>query len=446
VSVTVPGSTPATGSTPAAGTAADQPPPASTGPTSAAGSPPATRTGRSTPATMRLVAILLVLAGLVAAAASLQTFVGADRALARAEANATQLVRLQDIQTNLVRADADVTNAFLLGGLEPPDLRAGYTAATGTAVRQIAFAARAQPADGEALAALSGQVQDYTGTIELARANNRQALPVGAQYLRNASAGLRGDALPILSALISANEDRVDAELSTARTRVLFLVAALAGLAGLVIAMVWLARRTHRYLNLPMAAGAALLAVYLVVAAVVLAGLASTVSGTRDGPYTAARALSEARIAAFDAKSTESLTLVARGSGSAFEEAWQASSRTVLDDLATASVWGPAGGLDGRWQAYASAHAGIRSADDAGDWDAAVAQATAQGDESANAAFSAFDAASATALDAAGTEVSDALAGPRGPAVVLAVAGVLVGLAVAALSWWGLSRRIEEYR
>jgi hypothetical protein len=441
VSVTVPGRPAAVGGSPS--TPPGPSPVATTGGPSPA---PAPRRGRSTPGTMRLVAILLVVVGLLVVGASLQTFLGADDALARAEANATQLVRLQDIQTNLVRADADVTNAFLVGGLEPAESREDYTAATGTAVRQITFAARAQPADGEALAALSEQVQTYTGTIELARANNRQALPVGAQYLRNASAGLRDDALPILAALISANEDRVDAELDAARGAALVLLTALAGLAGIVVAMVWLARRTHRYVNIPMAAGAVLLTVYLVVAAVTMAGLSSTVSDTRDGSYAAARALAEARIAAFDAKSTESLTLVARGSGAAFEEAWQESSRRVLDELGAADVWAPAAGLDEDWQAYVAEHSDIRSADDGGDWDEAVSLATDRGEGTANAAFAAFDTASAAALTDSGTDVTEALAGPRPATVALAVVGTLVGLAVAALSWWGLARRIEEYR
>ena len=60
----------------------------------------------------------------------------------------------------------------------------------------IAKAAQNQPADGPALGALNEELVTYTSEIEQARANNRQALPVGAQYLKDASAGLRADALP----------------------------------------------------------------------------------------------------------------------------------------------------------------------------------------------------------------------------------------------------------
>ena len=100
---------------------------------------------------------------------------------------------MQKIQTNLLSADATATNAFLVGGLEPPAQRASYDQAMTTPARLIAEAAQAQPADAEALAALNQELVSYAAAIEQARANNRQGLPVGAQYLRNASAQLRAD-------------------------------------------------------------------------------------------------------------------------------------------------------------------------------------------------------------------------------------------------------------
>ena len=44
----------------------------------------------------------------------------------RPAADTDQLIRVQAIQTNLLRADADATNAFLVGGLEPAEQRAAY--------------------------------------------------------------------------------------------------------------------------------------------------------------------------------------------------------------------------------------------------------------------------------------------------------------------------------
>ena len=111
------------------------------------------------------------------------------------EASARQLIRVQKIQTDLLTADATATNAFLIGGLERPAQRATYDQAITEASALIAEAAR-QPADGAALAALNDEIV-HAGTVEQARANNRQGLPVGAQYMRIASTELRTVALPI---------------------------------------------------------------------------------------------------------------------------------------------------------------------------------------------------------------------------------------------------------
>lgn len=402
---------------------------------------------RSTPAVLRAWSVVLVLVGLVVGAVGVLTFVGADQALRRADANAAQLVRVQDVQTSLVSADAQVTNAFLAGGLEGAERRAAYTAATQNAVRQLTAAARAQPADEKVLADLATQVQEYTGTIELARANNRQALPVGAQYLKNASAGLRADALPALTALTDANDTRVTAELDAARSTWPISLAGWGGLALLVAASVVVARRTHRILNVPVVVGGVALLVYLVAAASASATLGSHVRDVQS-QYTQTRALAAARIAAFDAKSNESLTLVARGSGAAFEAAWQASSTTVTEQLGEAGSTGGVGAadVDNAWGAYTERHTALRALDDGGDWDGAVALATTDAADGTTATFADFDAASATWLEAASGQVSTTLADARGPLLGFAAAGGVVGLLVAALGWRGLGRRIEEYR
>ena len=79
----------------------------------------------------------------------------------------------------------------------------------------------------------------YTSQVEQARANNRQALPIGAQYLRGASADLRADALPLLANLGEANNARVTEEFDRAARSALWLV--VAGLLALVVlgAVAW---------------------------------------------------------------------------------------------------------------------------------------------------------------------------------------------------------------
>ena len=264
-----------------------------------------------------------------------QAFRSADGALERAAANSDQLVRIQAIQTNVVQADADATNAFLVGGLEPAAQRADYTEAIASASRLIAEAAQHQPADGDALGALNQSLVAYTSQVEQARANNRQALPIGAQYLKDASADLRADALPLLKNLGEANDARVAEEFDRAGTgrAVARRRRACSPCSCSVLALVWLARRTRRYVNLPLAAAALVVLVTMVVGTVGLLAVKGDVDTTRDGVYAATLSTAQARIAGFDAKSNESLTLIARGSGAAFEKAWQASSTAVNAEL-----------------------------------------------------------------------------------------------------------------
>jgi len=401
-----------------------------------------------TPGRLRTLAALGVVVSLLFGVSAFSTFGSTNDALSRGEANTAQLVRIQAIHTNLVRADADATNAFLVGGLEPPAQRADYTRSMAQASQLIAEAARAQSADGPALGALNSSVLSYASLVEQARATNRQALPVGAQYLRLASSGLRSQTLPILDALVKANQARVSAEFDNARSQSAALIAAgVLALLVLIGGMIWLSLRTHRYVNPPLAAATAAILVTLVIGAIALSAVGSRVSQVRTGSYAATLATAKARIAAFNAKSNESLTLIARGSGSAFEKAWKSSSKVVTDEsLAAAKLSSDATQMGGLWTTYAKTHTQIRKADDSGQWEAAVSQATGSNATSANAAFTAFDSSSAAALASSSRSASDSLDGPRTWLPFAAWLGLLVGLAAAVSAWWGVSLRLEEYR
>jgi len=401
-----------------------------------------------TPGRLRILALLTVAVSLVFAIGAYSAFGSADAALRRAGENAAQLVRIQAIHTNLVRADADATNAFLVGGLEPANQRTSYTASMEQTSRLIADAARAQPADGPALGALNTSVLTYAGLIEQARATNRQALPVGAQYLKVASSGLRSDALPILDALVTANDARVRAEFDAAKgASTALIISGVLALLVLIGGMVWLSRRTHRYVNAPLAAATAAILVTLVIGVIVLTSVGSRVGTVRDGSYAATLATATARIAAFDAKSNESLTLIARGSGSAFEKTWLSSSKVVTDQSAAAGrLNSDAASLSGLWTKYAGTHVKIRAADDGGQWDNAVRLAIGSDPTSANATFNAFDASSGTALASSSRTATDSLDAPRTWLVLIGWLGLLVGIAAAVSAWWGVSLRLEEYR
>ena len=434
---------------PTASVAAPAPPPTAVAPAGAAAPPAAAttpaaaapRSGMDTPRRLRLLGLAVLALGVLTGLVGALVFSALAYSLARAEADTDQLVRVQQIQTNLLIADATATNAFLVGGLEPAAQRAQYDSALTTTGALIAQAARAQPADADALAALNQQVVAYTGAIEQARANNRQGLPVGAQYLRAASAQLRAEALPIADNLVAANADRAEDRMEVWIGLVFVIFAALA-LAALVVGQVWLARRFRRTFNRGMLAGSVLLLVLLVGGIVLLVNLNSSVSAIRSGSFAAVNAAAGARIEASNAKSNESLTLIARGSGAAFETAWKNSAASVTEDLNQLGRNAPTS----EWNTYVDVHNEIRKLDDGGQWDQAVARATGTGKDSGNTAFNAFDARLAKTLDQSSQDAAGGLSSWQPVLIIAAILALLGGLAVALLARSGVATRLREYR
>jgi hypothetical protein len=395
-----------------------------------------------TPQRLRLLSLGVVVVGVLVALVGVLTFSYLAVSLSRAKADTAQLIRVQKIQSNLLSADAIATNAFLVGGLEPPAQRAVYDEAMSNTSSLIVEASQAQPADAAALSALNQQIVSYAATIEQARANNRQGLPVGAQYLRNASADLRSTALPILDNLVSSNAARAAGDMD-ARAGFIFPIIALLALAGVIIGQVWLARRFKRKINVGMLASAAVLLVIMVASLIAAIQLSSTLNSITDGSFAAVNTAADTRIDANNAKSNESLTLIARGSGQAFEAAWKSSADSVAANIQRLTDRPE---LVNQWQAYTDVHGEIRALDDGGRWDRAVSQATGSDPESSNTVFGTFDNNLAGYLDEVSQETSSSLAGIQPATVVFAILTLLSGLAVALLGRWGIAARLKEYR
>ncbi len=403
---------------------------------------PARQSRLSTPERLRLLSATTVAIGVAVGVIAALVLGSVGYALSRAQDDVAQLIRVQQIQNYLLSADATATNAFLVGGLEPPEQRARYDEAITETATLIAAAADAQPADAEALAALNKQVVEYAATIEQARANNRQGLPVGAQYLRIASSQLRNQALPLLHNLVDANAARADSEMARVNLGYLFPAAALLGLGGLVLIQVTVARQFHRRINVGLLAASAVLLVALVAGLVAAIQLDSRVTAAREDSFARVNTAAAARIAANDAKSNESLTLIARGSGQAFDKAWGASAATVDAGLTTLGD----GALRADWDGYQSTHRRIRELDDGGRWEDAVTLATGTGASSANATFGAFDERIATVLQTATEETTTALSGRLAGLIVGLFLLVGAGIGTAVLGRSGLAQRREEYR
>ncbi len=394
-----------------------------------------------TPGRMRLAGVVAVLASLAVGVLGVQAGLAQSKALASADADTRQLVGIQDVRNDLVVADATATNAFLVGGLEPPEQRAKYDAAIAAAATGLAHLAGSNEADAELLGKANAGLTTYTGLVEQARANNRQGFPVGAAYLDQASSVLRSEVLPELDTLVQTNSDRVDSSFAAVSNTPRLLALGVVALIAFVVVQVWLARRTHRRLNAGLFWATVLALVASVAGAFVLDRSAQNAADVRTGSYADTVAVSKAYSLAHDAKSMESFTLIKRGSGQAYEETFQtetAEARSLLAGVDDALVQS----LD----AWTAKHADIRELDDAGKWDDAVALAISTEPDSPNAAFDAFSTAASDSLEASAAATQDALSGAGTAAVALGWLILVAGLVAAVLSWRGISKRVEEYR
>lgn len=428
-----------TASAPAPATSTAAPAPAPVGATAATATRPATDPAyaENVPRLLNRLQAAAVAACVVFGVLAAVVQVLSWQAAGRAADNTEQVVRVQQIQSLLLRADAIATSSYLYDGLEPADARAEYDAAVDGALRLVTDAADAQPADRAVLADLNAAVSAYTTTVAQARDYNRQQLPIGIAYLNNAGTSLRADALPILEALVDANSGRAEDEMHSQHP---FWLIGL-GVAALLV-LFWVnrqvARRFRRRFNVGLVVAAAVVAVATVVVAGHAVAKNNDDDATRDGAYRTAVDEATARTAANNAKAFESLGLVNRGSGSTvWEPRFEEQSAIVLDTASAGTVE--------RWRGYLVLHQQLRGADDDGNWPRAVELANAQGETSVTTALAAVDAEARQVIDLSGAAAAADFRSGGALSVALAIATLLAALVAAAAASRGIDRRRQEY-
>lgn len=408
--------------------------PAAAAPGTAA--PGAERFSEDVPRLLNRLQALAVAACVIFAVVSAVVQLLSWQASGRAADNTEQVVRVQKIQSSLLRADALATNAFLVGGLEPADARAAYDNAIDDVLRLTTDAADAQPADRQVLADLNIAVRTYTTAVAQARDYNRQNLVIGIAYLNDASASLRADALPIVKALVDANSDRATDEMSGQHPYWLF------GAGAVAIALLWwvnrsIAQRFHRRLNVGVVTAAAVVVVLTLLTALHASSRNSTNEETRDGPYAEAVAEARVRTAANDAKAQESQGLINRGSGATYEGSFDEAA-AIVEELASPATLR-------LWNTYVEAHDEIRASDDEGDWDAARQAATDQSPTASTALLDEVDHSAERVVTAAADQATADFRSGGVTSLVLVVLTLLGGLAAAGAATWGVNQRRREY-
>lgn len=366
-----------------------------------------------------------------------------DTSLGDAAGAARQLIDVQGVQVSLVRADALASENYLRGGVEDAATRAEYVRELErVSAGLVSVGNQVLPDEAARLAAVSAQLGEYSGLIEQARANNRQGYPAGAAYLRAANATMLEmvatlrDVEASLRHQVNDNLDRADkagAWLHLFGWTLLLLV---------VAGSAWLAARFRRLLNLPMAVAAVAVFVVLLAAARVQGGAMTDAEAATAGALQQADLVAQARAAGFDARAQEFLTLINRGNGADNEVKWEQAADNA--DSALSLLCGQSGDCDllDSFSFYEANYVTVRSVDDNGDWDAAVANSLSSGRD----LFDAFSSSSDEVAQARIDEATAALAASSDGLAAMRVLVFLAGLLVAALALAGYGQRLREYR
>lgn len=431
-------------------------------PATAPGQPPQPRSGqdpqpvsgrsiRGTSAErVLLISLASVLASLLVAIVGFVSAQNQAAGMERAATSSDRVLTVMAVRSAILEADGAATNAFLVGGLEPQDRRMVYDEAVAEAARLLAQLAGGATSDADLIAELNADLTTYTSLVEAARVNNRQGFPVGVAYLEQASALVRDEMLPDLDAVLRIAADDAAADFGTTRLALVVIGALLAGLAVLVVCQVMLARMTHRRLNPGLALATVLLVVAFLAGGLASESAASSAAQVRTDTYRPTLAVAQAGVMAAEARTLESLTLIKRGSGQAYEEEFvelTQAAMALLEEQEQAGAVATAGpDLTDLLSVWLERHAEIRALDDGGDWEDAVELAITDDEGGPSAAYAAFAEATQTEIEEGSAEVTETLrgaaSGARWAAWALAVCGVLAAFA----GWRGTAARREEYR
>ncbi|APT83478.1 hypothetical protein [Corynebacterium ammoniagenes] len=373
-----------------------------------------------------------------------------------------------NLYTSLSLADTVASTGFVQGGVESSQSRQKYNEAIDRAAVSATQAVQGAGTDDHEIRQLVRFIQRelpvYTGMVENARANHRMSNAVSAAYMSNASAIMREEILPAASRLFTITSSRVaDEQRSLTAPQWVPLSGLLAAVIFLLLAQWWLWRITRRRLNRGFVTATSLMA--LAIIWVSLANIATWTAGSQafDEASSPWSSLTTSRIAAQQARTTETLALVRRDSEEdsvSFSQV-ESSIREALDEFETTTpITTDSEELTSTQVAintaresldeWSTSHEAFVSALRTGRYDAALHLATAPNPDAseeatAASAFNALDNA-LTKLIADSREtmrayISDGLAAMTFVASAVMVLTVLAIFAV----WLGIRPRLQEY-
>lgn len=427
------------------------PPPTATSPASArtgktlparaSASPAVARPpGRSypTPKLLRGLVVLTVLAVIAFTVLSVMQLAAARTTLSEAAIHVGQLNRVEDIRTELMRADASAAHGLLAAdqAAERPE----YRDALDRARVLLIEAASAQSGDREGLVAVNRDLDEYAALLEQAR--TAQGTPESQTALTEAGIHLRQVVIPALATLLQASDSRV--QQSQGGFPVLVTVAGALALGLLILTSIVTMVRFRRVLNLGLAAALILVGVAISIGVGTLVLAYEQTRSTAQFDITTLRATAAARGHGYDARAHEARGLLTR-SPESLNDAWNTAAQANHDVIDTIPDRGLHESLSRTWEDYTEAHEAVRSAAADGQWDRAAELATSADPASAGGRFAVFDTSVTTAMNRSAQQSGDRLLAPGSDISVASILTLLCGVAAAGCTIAGVRPRLREF-
>lgn len=364
------------------------------------------------------------------------------------------IVTAQSVRVKLLQMDSLAAQEFLAGGADSgAQARVKYEAARQELGEQLTVAAKniSFGRDEQTpIETLMNKVQAYNGLVEAARANNRQGFPVGAAYLRMASTMLHNEMLPQTQAIDQLNVKQLESEYASFKSASVIHIGAIAvsGLALLVVLgymQLFISKKMRRSFSLPLLAASAVVIALTAYSIVGMTLQRSNLGAAKETSFVSAYNWLEARGAAYDAKTDQSLFLIALGAGAKYEE----SAKVKVEKLAEAAkqnAQGDSGSALSALRVYVQQDERIRSYDKSGKRSEAVNLALGNGTQEAQKAFDDLNQVLTGNLKTATSSFEASIASAESNINLLDLAFVILSLAVMGLAYFGLTPRINEYR
>ena len=442
----------------------------------------ARRRSRTTPGHLQMLVMFIAASAGAVFVIGAATLVVAQRSVAGMRHDTIPaIVGAQRIHATLADADRAEANAFLAGATEAAAPHSQYTANIADAMRQLEVAAEQAGGDqavGRQIQAISVQVTEYTSLVDIARADNQQGYPVGAAYLRQASQLMHRPGDGILARVDQLGDlDGMDltAENTTLVVTVGLLV--LYGAAGILLygllahSKRFIKQRFRRRHNRGLFFASALLLVLGAVTAGEGFVTGQSLAMAEGQDYGRLLNLWHIRALVYDANGDESLSLIARGNGDAFDRAFQSNIIRLADRPMTDVLVEQAAAGDVRfnglladelnssvgqerdaavdvlraYRRFMGVDATVRARSQQGDHESASGLALGSQPGQLAAAFAYLDAALGRCIAAIHDQFDNTIAMAE-YSLLGVIALQLLAVAIALLAYQGIKPRIDEYR